>query len=130
MSETSQTTQAAKGDHQMSPEERQKRKDHMLTHGRSSMTRSIAEAVVIKGEDLFFLTEPDGSVPIEGGHGFGLYYHDCRFLNGYEMKMNGARPDKLVSTAAPGFMMVIELTNPDLQESDGRVIKKETIGMK
>ena len=130
MSEISQTTQAAKGDHQMSPEERQKRKDHMLTHGRSSMTRSIAEAVVIKGEDLFFLTEPDGSVPIEGGHGFGLYYHDCRFLNGYEMKINGARPDKLVSTAAHGFMMVIELTNPDLQESDGRVIKKETIGMK
>jgi hypothetical protein len=64
----------------MPPAERQQRKEHVLTHGRSSMTRGIADAVVIKGEDLFFLTEPDGRVPIEDGHGFGLYYHDCRFL--------------------------------------------------
>ena len=119
-----------KGRDQMSPEGQQKRKQHVLTQGRSSMTRGIAEAAVIKGEDLFFLSEPDGRVPIEDGHGFGLYYHDCRFLSGYELKIDGARPEKLVSTAAHGFMAVIELTNPDLQEPGGQVIKKETVGIK
>jgi glycogen debranching enzyme len=130
MSETEQKPHTAKGGHQLSPEERQKRKEHVLTQGRSSMTRGIVEAAVVKGEDLFFLSEPDGRVPIEDGHGFGLNYHDCRFLNGYELKINGARPEKLVSTAAHGFMAVIELTNPDLQGSDGHVIKKETLGIK
>lgn len=121
---------ALKGRDQMSPEERQRRKEHVLTQGQSSMTRGIGQAVVIKGEDLCLLTESDGSVPIEDGHGFGLYYHDCRFLNGYEMKIDGARPTELVSTATQGFMAVIELTNPDLQGSDGHVIKKETLGIK
>ena len=130
MSETEQKPHAVKGDRQLSPEQRRKRKGHILTHGWSSMTRGIAEAAVIKGEDLFFLTEPDGSVPIEEGHGFGLYYHDCRFLNGYELRIDGVRPDKLASTAAHGFLAVIELTNPDLQGPGGRVIKKETVGIK
>jgi 5-deoxy-D-glucuronate isomerase len=35
----------------------------------------IADAVVIKDQDVFFLSKPDGSVPINGQHGYGLYYH-------------------------------------------------------
>jgi N-terminal domain of (some) glycogen debranching enzymes len=91
---------ALKGRDQMSPGESQRRKEHVLTQDQSSLTRGIGEAVVIKGGDLCFLTESDGSVPIEDGHGFGLYYHDCRFLDGYAMKIDGARPTELVCTAA------------------------------
>jgi hypothetical protein len=110
---------ALKGRDRMSPAGSQKRKEHVLTRGQSSMTRGIGEAVVIKGKNLCCLTESGGSVPIEDGHGFGLYYHDCRLLDGYEMKIDGARPTELVCTAAQGFIAVIELTNPDLQEEVG-----------
>ena len=48
-----------------------------------SIKGNVAEALVIKNGNLFFLSEPDGTVPLGQGHGFGLYYHDCRFLNGY-----------------------------------------------
>lgn len=44
---------------------------------------SIADAVVINDEDFFFLSAPDGQVPLRGRHGLGLYLHDCRFLDGY-----------------------------------------------
>ncbi|HYY16242.1 MAG TPA: glycogen debranching N-terminal domain-containing protein, partial [Gammaproteobacteria bacterium] len=129
MSDKEQTTPFGKHRQQMPLEERERRKQHVLTHGQSSMTRGIAGAVVVKREDVFFLTEPDGRVPLDDGHGFGLYYHDCRFLNGYELSMAGTRPDALISTAAHGFMAVIELTNPDLEISEGHLIKKETIGI-
>jgi glycogen debranching enzyme len=129
MSDEEQSTHLGKHRQPIPLEERERRKQHVLTHGQSSMTRGIAGAVVVKREDVFFLTEPDGRVPLDDGHGFGLYYHDCRFLNGYELSIAGTRPDALISTATHGFMAVIELTNPDLEISEGRLIKKETIGI-
>ena len=57
------------------------RKSQLLVHGAPSVTRSIADAICIKNGNLYFVTESDGSVPIEGSHGYGLYYHDCRYLN-------------------------------------------------
>src|SRR5438552_3694918 len=57
-----------------------------------SIHGNVAEALVIKNGNLFFLSEPDGTVPLAPGHGFGLYYHDCRFLNGYELKICGRKP--------------------------------------
>src|SRR5262245_45888639 len=74
-----------------------------LVPGVTSITRSIAHAVVIKDGDIFFLCEPDGAAPLETGHGFGLYYHDCRFLSGYELRVGGRGPDPLVWNADRGF---------------------------
>lgn len=109
--------------------DREKRKQRLQTHGRSSVTRSIADAVVLKNEDLFFVSEPDGGVPLDGGHGCGLYYHDCRFLDGYQLKLGDASPSVLASTASFGFKAVIELTNPDLKIND-HIIHKETVGIR
>src|SRR5207237_4889299 len=75
---------------------------------------SVAEALVIKNGNLFFLSEPDGTVPLAPGHGFGLYYHDCRFLNGYELKISGRKPELLVRNADRGFMAMLGLSNPNL----------------
>lgn len=94
------------------------------------MVRSIADAVVIKQDDLFFLTEPNGRVPLDERHGFGLYYRDCRYLNGYELKVAGTDPTLLVSAASRDFMAVVQLTNADLRMKNGRFIPKETIGIK
>src|SRR5262245_8360007 len=108
----------------------EERKERIQTHVRSSMTDSIAHAVVLKDGDLFFLTEPDGSVPLDGEHGLGLYYHDCRFLNGYELKLGNTKPNTLASNAAVGFRGTIELTNPDLKSKNGKLINQETVGIK
>src|SRR5262249_50987224 len=97
---------------------------------RTSTTRSIADAVVIKDEDLFFLCDPEGSVPLEAGHGFGLYYHDCRFLNGYELRLSGRKPDRLVWTADQGFLAVLGLSNTDIKMTDGCALPKHSVEIK
>ncbi len=48
----------------------------------ASITRSIADAVTLKEGDIFLLSERGGLIPLGGPHGLGLYYHDCRYLNG------------------------------------------------
>ena len=58
------------------------RKQQVLTKGRASAVQSIAMPSSRNGEP-FFLCEPDGEVPVDGHHGYGLYHHDCRFLAGY-----------------------------------------------
>lgn len=114
----------------LSPEERHKRKQRVLTHGTSSITRSISDAVVVKDANVFFLAKPDGNIPLEGNHGLGLYYHDCRYLNGYELKLADAELNVLVSDAAQGFAAVFELTNPEIKVAEGEHIPKDDIGLR
>src|ERR1043165_7714849 len=109
--------------------EKKERKSRIQTDGRSSTTRSIAKAVVIKDGEVFFLSEPDGRVPLGGEHGLGLYYHDCRYLNGYDVKLGNTNPEVLIATAARGFMAVLELTNPDMKMSSGRLLRKDGLGV-
>jgi glycogen debranching enzyme len=101
-----------------------------LVPGTTSITRSITHAVVIKDEDVFFLCEPDGIAPLEAGHGFGLYYHDCRYLSGYELRLGGKKPDPLVWTADLGFMAVLGLSNADIRTTDGRPLPKHSVEIK
>ncbi len=101
-----------------------------LIPGTTSIARSIARAVVIKDEDIFFLCEPDGSVPLEAGHGFGLYYHDCRYLSGYELRLGGRKPEQLVWNANRGFQAVLGLSNADIRTTDGRTLPKNSIEIK
>ncbi|MCX8032346.1 MAG: amylo-alpha-1,6-glucosidase [Thermoleophilia bacterium] len=94
-------------------------------------TPSIADALILKDGDLFFVTKPNGDVPIDQIHATGLYYHDCRFLDGYELRIAGHALEMLVSTAARGYQSLVELTNPELISADGTVIAPlETIGVK
>src|SRR5262249_59349826 len=95
-------------------------------HGYFRLTSSIADAVVIKEGDLFFLTRPDGEVPLRRRHAFGLYYHDCRFLNGYALRLGDAVPRALVSTAVQGYCCTAELTNPQLDTERGTLDAEST----
>lgn len=110
--------------------EEEERKQRILTRGSPSITSDISEGIVIKNQDMFFLAPADGSLPLDRGHGFGLYYHDCRYVNGYEMKIAGSKPASLVATAPLGFRAVFQLTNLDITASDGTLIPKEQIGIR
>ncbi|MFZ5660479.1 MAG: glycogen debranching N-terminal domain-containing protein [Pseudomonadota bacterium] len=114
----------------LSLRQEQQRKEEVLTHGTPSHVPSIADAIVIKDQEIFFLSERDGQVPLGGEHGFGLYYHDCRYLNGYEWVMEGAKADVLVASAAAGFMAVLEYANPNLRMQSGEMLQKRTLGIK
>ena len=114
----------------LSTGQQHERKDLVLTKGTPSIVRSIADAVIIKDDDLFCVTEPDGNVPMDRGHGCGLYYHDCRYLNGYQIKLAGVSPNSLVASAEQGHTAIYELTNPDIKTQNGKLIKKEQIGIK
>ncbi len=94
-----------------------------------AITRSIADAVVIKQGDIFFLTNRDGNVPLLGPHGYGLYYHDCRYLNGYEFKIAGATYSALAAAAEQDFMTVFQFTNPNISVVGRDLIHAEQIGV-
>src|SRR5215831_403857 len=98
--------------------QRQERKRRLLAHGQPALSRSIAQALVMKNDNLFFLTMPSGEVPTRGGHGLGLYYHDCRYLNGYAVRLAETDPTVLVADAAAGDRALLELTNIDLLAGD------------
>lgn len=112
------------------PQQKRRRKQRLLTHGIPSLARSIAHALIIKDGDIFFVADRDGNVPLGGHHGFGLYYHDCRFLNGYQLTLGGCEPEPLVASAAAGFSAMLELTNPDLRLSAHTVVPKHAVGIK
>ena len=114
----------------LTPREKQDRKQRVLTHGESSTTRSIADALVIKSGNLFFLTDQDGQIPAQGDHGLGLYYHDCRYLKRYELRLADTRPDLLYSGAQAGVEAVLQMTNRDITDPDGRVLKRESLGIR
>jgi glycogen debranching enzyme len=98
----------------------QARKSGLLTRGAPSVTHSIADALCIKNGNIFVVTEPGGNVPLGDGHGYGLYYHDCRYLNGYEFQLADTSPLVLAATTGAPGSASFELTNPHLELEDGQ----------
>lgn len=94
----------------------------------SEVPHSIAQAIIIKDEDLFFVTDPDGELPLNNREGFGLYYHDCRFLDGYQLRVGGQKLNTLVASAELGYMAKFELTNPDIPLKNG-ILPKQSLGV-
>ncbi|MFZ0391490.1 MAG: glycogen debranching N-terminal domain-containing protein [Calditrichia bacterium] len=114
----------------LSKKEQIQRKIEVLTQSTSSVTSSIAEAVVIKNDNLFFLSQRNGAVPLPGNHALGLYYHDCRYLNGYQIKLADQHPEPLISTAEDGYEAVFELTFSGMVTREGHHLSSEDLGVK
>jgi glycogen debranching enzyme len=108
-----------------------KRRSKDSIHGAHTVAgpNNIARAVVIKDEELFLVCEPSGDIPLGNDQGFGMYYHDCRFLNGYELTISGSPANALEATSEHGFLAEFVLTNPDLKQSGGTTIKKQSLGI-
>jgi glycogen debranching enzyme len=92
--------------------------------------RTLADAVVVKDGDVFFLCPPGGAIPLTDDHGFGLYHHDCRYLDGYDLRLSGLSPTSLAAGAAIGFEATLQLTNPEFELPGGRVVPRETLGIR
>jgi glycogen debranching enzyme len=88
---------------------------------------NLSDAFVLKEGAVFLVTLEDGSVPGRGEHPLGVYFNDCRFLAGHELRVGGEVPRLLISSAATGADGVHELTNPDLVLPDGRAVPLQTL---
>ena len=102
----------------------------LLTRRVARQPGSIADAVVAKNGPVYFLTDPSGRIPIGYAHGYGLYYHDCRFLDGYELRIGRDRPDVLAACSGEGFATEFQLTNGAIDLSDGTHVPKERVGIR
>ena len=91
--------------------------------------RNVSRAVVIKAGDLFVLSEQSGAIPKDNQDGFGFYYHDCRYLDGYNIEFSGTTPNTLVTTAHRGSIAEFELTNEDLHIAEHTKVASQTFGI-
>lgn len=105
-----------------------RQKEKVLTSTEASHVRDISNAVIIKDENIFFAAAPDGNVP-RGQHGLGLYYHDCRYLNEYEMKIAGQSLLALASNARYGSIATFQSTTPKISAS-GQTIEHDLLAIK
>ena len=91
------------------------------------LVRDIRDALVIREQDTFLLTDTSGNVPPDNPSGFGLYHLDTRHLSVYDFSFADARPVVLLSTAELGFSEEQTLTNPAMASLEGRILPRGTI---
>ena len=87
----------------------------------------IRDALVIRENGVFLLTDKSGNIPRENESGFGLYRGGTRYLSRYEFSFSQTAPIMLLSTAAPGFASEQVSTNPSMQSLDGTPLHRERI---
>lgn len=108
-------------------EDRGETRREARTRGEPSEVSSVEDAIVIKDADVFLLSCADGSIPVDPSHGYGLYYHDCRYLFGYELRVCGRSLHKLAAASGDDFRAVFELTNCEKLLSGTAEIPKHSL---
>ena len=82
---------------------------------------------VIKQDALFLVTDIDGFVYNTCKCGTGLYFKDTRFLNGWELHLEGVSPTLLSSSAERNFLSRIEYMNGQMTLRDGTQVPQESL---
>jgi glycogen debranching enzyme len=107
-----------------------RQKDLVLTQPEASKVRDTSAAIVLKHGRLFLLSGRDGDVPWDLPHGLGLFMDDCRFLDGYLLRIDGAPPTLLSAADTRGFETRHELANPRIEDGAGRSFAANTIAVR
>ncbi|HLF77805.1 MAG TPA: amylo-alpha-1,6-glucosidase [Dehalococcoidia bacterium] len=89
----------------------------------------ISDALVIREQSQFLLTDPAGNVTASSRRGLGLYYRDTRHLSVYEFTLDGAYPLVLLSTANSGFTQEQVLGNHRMTQN-GNVVGRCTVELR
>jgi glycogen debranching enzyme len=106
-------------------------KEEILTQPEPAKIRKSSDGIVLKEGSVFPLTNESDDVPFELPHGFGLYFKDCRFLEGYLLALNDTALTVLSSVDVRGFETRRHLTNPELANpGGGEPIAKNTIALR
>ena len=92
-----------------------------------TQSNNITNELVIRQDNLTLVTLDNGEIPIADNSGYGLYFKDCRFLSGYQLKIMGMSPTPILSNDERGYQSLVVMTNPEFLDCRGRTIDKETI---
>jgi glycogen debranching enzyme len=82
---------------------------------------------VIKQDELFLVTDVDGGVYHRCNCGTGLYHKDTRFLNGWELRLEGITPTLLSTSTERNFLSRIEFMNGQMTLRDGTQVPQESL---
>lgn len=99
-------------------------------HHSHTQAKDISDALVIREKNITLVTLRNGDIPVEENYGYGLYYHDTRFLSGYRLKVNGSDPTNILSSDDKGYASVSVLTNPPFRDMNDRPVDKTTLGIR
>ncbi|KZZ83632.1 amylo-alpha-1,6-glucosidase [Bacillus sp. SJS] len=83
--------------------------------------------LVIKENDLFLLSEPNGDITGNHSYGLGLYSKDTRFLSKLELTINGEKPILLSSDGSDNRISKVLLTNPHMEKNGELILWRESI---
>ena len=105
-------------------------RDKRLHHqGRSSLIADIGGSLTTKLGGVFALSAEDGDFDQERNPGYGLYFHDTRFLAQETLRLAGHRPSILLSHA-DGPESITELSNPEIELNGKPIVNKEMLAIR
>lgn len=89
----------------------------------------ITDAIALKEDQVQFVTNQSGDIPLENPEGYGLYYQDTRFLSRFELTVNGQKPVFLSNSVTKHYIATFQFINPSFVMSDGRRVPQQTISI-
>lgn len=111
----------------LEPSEREGIREAWDIYKKHTLSNSIINELVIRDNELTFVMQENGEIPITENYGYGLYYHDCRYLSGFLIRLMDIPPTQVLSSDERGFRSTLIVTNPELKDCTGTTISKETL---
>jgi len=91
----------------------------------------LADRVILKHNDVMFVSDLAGDVPAGNDGGLGLYRSDSRFLSTFELRLNGRRPILLNHGVDRAYVATFQLSNPVLEpRHGGAAIPKQSLSLR
>jgi len=109
------------------PSEREEIREAWDIYKKHTLSSSIINNMVIRDDELTLVTQEDGEIPIKENYGYGLYYHDCRYLSGFLIRLMDTPPTRVLSSDDRGFRSALMVTNPEIKDCTDTTIPKETL---
>lgn len=101
-------------------------KDQFYILARSSL--ADIQPRVLKHSDTFGIFDRHGNIRPLGFEDHGIFYEGTRFLSRLDIRINGQSPLLLSSNVKEdNDFLVADLTNPDLEDENGRAIQRGTV---
>lgn len=86
--------------------------------------------LLLNHSDSFAIFDEAGDIPLAGRDTFGLFFRGTRFLDRFELRLNGEFP--LLLNSAPtddGSELISYLTNPDEHRNGVIAVQRDTVAM-
>jgi glycogen debranching enzyme len=90
----------------------------------------LSGTIALKENDLQFISNAAGDVPAENPGGLGMYFQDTRFLNRFELTVNGQKPVSLSHSTDKQYIATFQSVNPPIFTVDGRRVRQQTVSIR